>query len=172
MEKRIKTVWILTIITAILIIGGQGYWLHHQYCYSTRTFMQELHKQILQLEKEEMNTRYDKRTNNHKYTLSYKIEMPDSVNQNGKTTCVISFYRQKSEINNLDSLIKQNALLNEESVIVRDSFRVENISNEILFDAATVCYADAECKCSVCTVPTIQCRCKPIDAGRKYRPCA
>ena len=63
--------------------------------------------------------------------------MPDSVNQNGKTTCVISFYRQKSEINNLDSLIKQNALLNEESVIVRDSFRVENISNEILFDAAT-----------------------------------
>ena len=137
MEKRIKTVWILTIITAILIIGGQGYWLHHQYCYSTRTFMQELHKQILQLEKEEMNTRYDKRTNNHKYTLSYKIEMPDSVNQNGKTTCVISFYRQKSEINNLDSLIKQNALLNEESVIVRDSFRVENISNEILFDAAT-----------------------------------
>ena len=54
MEKRIKTVWILTIITAILIIGGQGYWLHHQYCYSTKTFMQELHKQILQLEKEEM----------------------------------------------------------------------------------------------------------------------
>lgn len=98
MEKRIKTVWILTIITAILIIGGQGYWLHHQYCYSTRTFMQELHKQILQLEKEEMNTRYDKRTNNHKYTLSYKIEMPDSVNQNGKTTCVISFYRQKVKL--------------------------------------------------------------------------
>lgn len=95
MEKRIKTVWILTIITAILIIGGQGYWLHHQYCYSTRTFMQELHKQILQLEKEEMNTRYDKRTNNHKYTLSYKIEMPDSVNQNGKTTCVISFIDKK-----------------------------------------------------------------------------
>ena len=30
MEKRIKTVWILTIITAILIIGGQGYWLHHE----------------------------------------------------------------------------------------------------------------------------------------------
>lgn len=137
MEKRIKTVWILTIITAILIIGGQGYWLHHQYCYSTKTFMQELHKQILQLEKEEMNTRYDKRTNNHKYTLSYKIEMPDSVNQNGKTTCIISFYRQQSEIDNLDSLIKQNALLNEDSVIVRDSFRVENISNEILFDAAT-----------------------------------
>ncbi len=79
MEKRIKTVWILTIITAILIIGGQGYWLHHQYCYSTKTFMQELHKQILQLEKEEMNTRYDKRTNNHKYTLSYKIEMPEII---------------------------------------------------------------------------------------------
>ena len=56
------------------VIGGQSYWLHHQYCYSTRTFMQELHKQILQLEKEEMNIRYDKRTNNHKYTLSYKIE--------------------------------------------------------------------------------------------------
>ena len=47
------------------------------------------------------------------------------------------FIDKKSEINNLDSLIKQNALLNEESVIVRDSFRVENISNEILFDAAT-----------------------------------
>ena len=33
------------------------------------------------------------------------------------------------QIDNLDSLIKQNALLNEDSVIVRDSFRVENISN-------------------------------------------
>lgn len=136
MEKRIKAVWILTIITAILIIGSQGYWLYQQYCYSTEAFMQELHKQILQLEKEEMNTRYDKRTNNHKYTLSYKMEMPDSVNQNGKTTCAISFYGQKSKINNPTSLIKQNALLNEDSVIVRDSFRIENISNEILFDAA------------------------------------
>ena len=42
----------------------------------------------------------------------------------------------QSEIDNLDSLIKQNALLNEDSVIVRDSFRVENISNEILFDCS------------------------------------
>lgn len=45
-----------------------------------------------------MNTRYDKRTNNHKYTLSYKIEMPDSVNQNGKTTCVISFIDKKVKL--------------------------------------------------------------------------
>lgn len=139
MEKRIKTVWILTIITAILMIGGQAYWLHHQYRYSTETSMQELHKRLLQLEKEEMNARYDKRTRlNHKYTLSYKIEMPDSANQNSKTVCIINFYKQTGETNHPDSLIKKRTLWNEDSVVaVRDSFQVENISNEILFDATT-----------------------------------
>lgn len=137
MEKQIKLVWILTIITALLIIGGQGYWLYNQYCYSTEKYMQKLHEQIRQLEKEEMNARNDKRTKHHNYALSYKMESPDSVNRSGKTTCQISFYGHRSEINNIDSLIKHNAYLNNDSLIIRDSFKIENIPNEIIFDAAT-----------------------------------
>ena len=42
MEKQIKTVWILTIITALLIIGGQAYWLYNQYGYSADEHMRNL----------------------------------------------------------------------------------------------------------------------------------
>ena len=97
MEKRIKTVWILTIITAILIIGGQS-------CGSPPILLfnenihAELHKQILQLEKEEMNIRYDKRTNNHKYTLSYKIENAGFSEPNGKTNPSLVFIDNKVKL--------------------------------------------------------------------------
>lgn len=50
MEKQIKTVWILTIITALLIIGGQAYWLYNQYGYSADEHMRNLHAEILKLE--------------------------------------------------------------------------------------------------------------------------
>ena len=34
MDKRIKTVWILSISAIVLIFLGQVYWLHNQYLYS------------------------------------------------------------------------------------------------------------------------------------------
>ena len=62
MEKQIKTVWILTIITALLIIGGQAYWLYNQYGYSADEHMRNLHAEILKLENAEFEARYKQRT--------------------------------------------------------------------------------------------------------------
>lgn len=140
MENRIKSVWILTIITVLLMIGGQGYWLYNQYCYSAQAYMQKLHEQILKLEKEELNARSRKINNKqkkkHQYTLSYQIEFPDSINEEGKTTCTICFYGQKNDVSNIDSLVKHNAYLNKDSIMVRDSFIIKNMPHEIIFDAA------------------------------------
>lgn len=57
-KKQIKTVWILTIITALLIIGGQAYWLYNQYGYSADEHMRNLHAEILKLENAEFEARY------------------------------------------------------------------------------------------------------------------
>ena len=53
MDKNIKIVWILTIITSLLMIGGQSYWLYNQYNFSALEYMQTLHKRILEAEEEE-----------------------------------------------------------------------------------------------------------------------
>lgn len=94
MEKQIKTVWILTIITALLIIGGQAYWLYNQYGYSADEHMRNLHAEILKLENAEFEARYKQRTVNTPMTLSYSIEMPDLTNSKGNSRCVITLYEK------------------------------------------------------------------------------
>ena len=42
MDKNIKIVWILTIITSLLMIGGQSYWLYNQYNFSALEYMQPI----------------------------------------------------------------------------------------------------------------------------------
>ena len=44
MSKRIKTVWILSIITMILIFCGQTYWLINQYEFTTSLKIEKLKK--------------------------------------------------------------------------------------------------------------------------------
>lgn len=127
----------LTIITALLVIGGQSYWLYNQYCYSAEEYMQKLHEQIRQLEKEEMNARHGKRTGGRQYSLSYKMEIPDSASQDVKTICTLSFYERKDKTQSLDSLITPHITSARDSLALCDSFRIENVSNEVLFDAAS-----------------------------------
>ena len=61
MDKRIKIVWILTIITSLLMMGGQAYWLYNQYGYSAEAYMQKLHEQILEAEDKEADIRFQHR---------------------------------------------------------------------------------------------------------------
>ena len=77
MEKQIKTVWILTIITALLIIGGQAYWLYNQYGYSADEHMRNLHAEILKLENAEFEGTLQAAYRQYSDDLSYSIEMPD-----------------------------------------------------------------------------------------------
>lgn len=50
MGKQIKLVWILTIVTALLVIGGQVYWLYHQYTYTALAYMARLNDTLLVLQ--------------------------------------------------------------------------------------------------------------------------
>ncbi|HJH65994.1 MAG TPA: HAMP domain-containing histidine kinase [Bacteroides mediterraneensis] len=50
MGKQIKLVWILTIVTALLVIGGQVYWLYQQYTYTALAYMARLNDTLLVLQ--------------------------------------------------------------------------------------------------------------------------
>lgn len=50
MGRQIKLVWILIIVTALLVIGGQVYWLYHQYTYTALAYMARLNDTLLVLQ--------------------------------------------------------------------------------------------------------------------------
>ena len=138
MEKQIKTVWILTIITALLIIGGQAYWLYNQYGYSADEHMRNLHAEILKLENAEFEARYKQRTVNTPMTLSYSIEMPDLTNSKGNSRCVITLYEKFTQSQG-DSLAAGAVDAFKEKEIRRDTFSVPtyNIPSELIFEATS-----------------------------------
>lgn len=119
----------LTIITALLIIGGQSYWLYNQYCYSAEEHMRSLHKQILQLEIEEFETRYKDRSIQTPMTISYQFKLPDSISSQGEASCSVFFYPHQQD-SNLINIDPRNA-------IRKDTFVVNNASNETIFQAAS-----------------------------------
>lgn len=47
MERRIKIVWVVSLITMLLLIGGQAYWLNNQYQYVNNERAHELYDDIL-----------------------------------------------------------------------------------------------------------------------------
>ena len=89
MEKRIKIVWILTIITSLLMMGGQAYWLYNQYGYSAEAYMQKLHEQILEAEDKEADIRFQ-----HRLQAQYMhLQVVSTSLANIQTTMVVSYSR-------------------------------------------------------------------------------
>ena len=139
MEKQIKTVWILTIITALLIIGGQAYWLYNQYGYSADEHMRNLHAEILKLENAEFEARYKQRTVNTPMTLSYSIEMPDLTNSKRKfTVCHYPFMRNLRRVRVI-RWRRELLMPLRKKEIRRDTFSVPtyNIPSELIFEATS-----------------------------------
>ena len=52
MERRIKIVWILSIVAMLLITAGQGYWLRNQYQYMNDEQINDIYNTILQTAEE------------------------------------------------------------------------------------------------------------------------
>lgn len=48
MERRIKIVWMLSIVAMLLITGGQFYWLRNQYQYMNDEQIDDIYNCILQ----------------------------------------------------------------------------------------------------------------------------
>lgn len=70
MEKRIRVVWILSLLSVMLLILVQGYWLYHQYVYVVNTYTDELAQQILQ----EARKEYELRKANTNTTYMFFID--------------------------------------------------------------------------------------------------
>ena len=145
MDKNIKIVWILTIITSILMIGGQTYWLYNQYNYSALEYMQTLHKRILEVEEEEADIRFRNRQMSAEPLRSMAMNLSgwtsmkeDSINRpEPKTATTLTFYymnQEKMDSTDIEKLIREKS----DSILVRDTFHTENISTEILFSASTL----------------------------------
>ena len=47
MEKRIRIVWALSLISMLLLVAGQGYWLWNQYLYKNEEYEEEIHRLVM-----------------------------------------------------------------------------------------------------------------------------
>ena len=53
MSRQIKIIWILSLVSVLLLIGIQGYWLINQYEYVLNTYSEDIALQVLQAGEEE-----------------------------------------------------------------------------------------------------------------------
>ena len=145
MDKRIKIVWILTIITSLLMMGGQAYWLYNQYGYTAEAYMQKLHEQILEAEDKEADIRFQHRQISSEPLRSLGMNLSgwtslgeDSLKRpEPRTSTTLTFYyRNKEDMDSaaLAKLIEEGS----DSVLDRDTFQLEGVSTELLFSASTL----------------------------------
>ena len=145
MEQRIKIVWMLTIVTLILMLGGQAYWLYNQYGYSAEAYMQKLHEHILEAEDKEADIRFQHRQISSEPLRSLGMNLSgwtslgeDSLKrpEPRSSTTLTFYYRNKEDMDSaaLAKLIEEES----DSVLVRDTFQIEGVSTELLFTASTL----------------------------------
>lgn len=137
MEKRIKVVWILTLVTAFLMIGGQAYWLYTQYCYSVNEYMRNLHEQILKMEKEESGQRYAMTEAERHMQLNCCMQLPDSANPKGETEWKITFFVPLNSGFNADSVFHKGRGIYIDNILIEDTFEVSGLSSEQVFDVTS-----------------------------------
>jgi two-component system phosphate regulon sensor histidine kinase PhoR len=78
MEKRIKFVWILSLLSALLVIGVQWYWVYNQYLYVIDTYCEEIAGLALQAGEKEYELR-----KSDKPSTSYFVKRESTYNDDG-----------------------------------------------------------------------------------------
>lgn len=96
MNKRIKTVWALSIATMALILCGQAYWLLNQYRLVTDMRVEQLKTACTEAMKKEQEWRYDIASRN------------DTLENGIKKTYTINFNRKASESGANDKIVKSS----------------------------------------------------------------
>lgn len=81
MEKRIRIIWVLSLVSAFLLIGVQGYWLYNQYEYGMDTYSEEIAELILDAGEEEYLMRKDSTKQGFHVIINTNAEFK---NENGK----------------------------------------------------------------------------------------
>lgn len=83
MEKRIRTIWTLSLASALLLIGVQGYWLYNQYQHVANAYTLELADKVLAVCEKEYKLRKKEVESSYVYYINKKIEMmSDSLGEN------------------------------------------------------------------------------------------
>lgn len=117
MDKRIKVVWYLSIVTILLIFGGQIYWLYNQYSYSSEEYNKQLYNDCKTLIEQERSirihkSRKDTRVKSPTISMLLSISMrDDKKGPHANGTFII--YR-----NNIKRVTKINDITSEEASMV------------------------------------------------------
>lgn len=93
MEKRIRIIWILSLVSVLLLIGLQGYWLYSQYQYVSDNYLQELSEDVLNAGEEEHRIRKSNIKTSYTYIIdrtSQYIETDTSKNRKAKLLFTLS----------------------------------------------------------------------------------
>lgn len=106
MEKRIRIVWVLSLLSALLLIAMQGYWLYNQLTYVTDSYAQELTDRLMKacdedyeirkqhpsrhsyviVKQSETEKNNDSISTKHQVRMSFAInEEQDSIDSDGKS---------------------------------------------------------------------------------------
>lgn len=90
MEKRIKIVWILSLISALVLIGVQGYWLFTQYQYVIASHAGEIARAIQVAGEEELARRKEESSGTFSYSLTSEIDK-DAPDQTPRKKTTMAF---------------------------------------------------------------------------------
>ena len=109
MGNRIRTIWALSLMSAILLIGVQGYWLYNQYQHVVNAYSQELAEKILKAGEEEFRLRKNEVKTSYTYIMNKNMKFSsDSLAKEfkGKT---LSLYIANEIINEpeIDTLLSE-----------------------------------------------------------------
>ena len=131
MGKRIRTIWALSLASALLLIGVQGYWLYNQYQHVVSAYARELAEKVLKAGEEEFRFRKREVKTSYTYIINKNMEFStDSLVKNfkGKT---LSLYIADSSVNesNADSLISE---MNQKGINTNNLKSVSRTLNELI----------------------------------------
>ncbi len=143
MEKRIKVVYLLTIIAIITFFSMQGYWLYTQYEYTRQTCEDELYQKVMDL----MHTEYTIRRlrENPNITVTYasslQIGMDNMESVQKSLSIYIDVFHKQQFLRHKSLTVDTLNVITppmDTSCVKKYHFKVDNYANEeIVFDAAT-----------------------------------
>jgi two-component system phosphate regulon sensor histidine kinase PhoR len=73
MGNRIRIVWLLSLVSALVVVGVQGYWLYNQYTYVVEAYSQEFAEKILKAGEDEYAIRQATVKPSYKYIIRKQV---------------------------------------------------------------------------------------------------
>ena len=137
MGNRIRIIWVLSLASAILLIGVQGYWLYNQYQRVVNAYAQELSEKILKAGEEELAIRKANTKTSFTYVINKNMEYgSDSLGgDSSKTKFSFVVHGMESNESTDDSTklktkqkIKNATFLGKYSDTIESSFQSDEIS--------------------------------------------